>query len=527
MRELVLLTLSALVFLCLALLGQILSAISILISECCWIRDSITRWFSGIRERKWHIRKLRILSPILLTCGLLLALVLVWGYFGSDLGGFIGWLKSRVVPVTFSGFTVAVTSFIVGKPRSGKGLLSMRFLIQELRTTQRPIITNFALRLHPWVNGKGKPQLGLLAYLKREFGQTFNAEKRIFLLSDDEMSKFFLYRAIPKGDGGFELKQAKGITRTMKDGTIIYESFDTSLLNTPGTQCVYLSDEAWKYWGSRNWQCTGEGVLFYSCQGGKLGDDWWIATQHTKQVDLALRNVAQDFWKCRNRAYLKLGFFRQPKKIVASQYEEPPTGTNQESMDKVTFAVDVDGMAQCYDTTQGVGIAGGLAGDVGRAVKGLPWQMIYVLGIAFLALFWFGLNRGLAFFMGKATPSGVLAEAGQVRTNDAFSASVAQHFLPKHGSVPEESSRELLRSNSPPELYVIGVAWLGQYKQRVFLSDGRTYKTGDRAFTAMLGHGAIIDGRLVPFGGRIQREAEDSRTLRYVVPPQVTQYQPY
>jgi len=86
-------------------------------------------------------------------------------------------------------------SFIVGKPGGGKGMYTVKQIIDELRRGKRSIITNFPIMLDPWVDSTGKPHVGLLAYLEHKY-QLSPAEvrARIFILKDEQCAEFFLYR---------------------------------------------------------------------------------------------------------------------------------------------------------------------------------------------------------------------------------------------------------------------------------------------------------------------------------------------
>lgn len=277
-------------------------------------------------------------------------------------------------------------SFITGKPGGGKGLLSVQQVIDELRFGKRPIITNLPLRVAAWVNGSHQPMLGLRAYLQREYGTDFNVQKRVFVLDDDDAGSFYLWRVTKEG---LLQKAEANIKRVQKDG--IEEErvmdFDTTLAVETGS-VFYVIDEAWKFYGSRNWQKTGEGMLFYSSQHRKFGDDVLIVTQHTKQIDPAILRVAQDFWTVTNHGNLTFGFFRQPSVFHVRIFDSPPTGAAMTPMSRKLFRLDKSGMAQCYDTSAGVGISGRAVADLGARKRGLPaWAMVVFAVVAILFLF--------------------------------------------------------------------------------------------------------------------------------------------
>ncbi|HVU27379.1 MAG TPA: zonular occludens toxin domain-containing protein [Verrucomicrobiae bacterium] len=269
-------------------------------------------------------------------------------------------------------------SFITGKPGGGKGLLAMQQVIDELLQGTRPIITNLAVRVEPWVNGSHQPMIGLRSYLLKAFGKHFDCDKRIHILPDEEIAAFYLWRVV---DG--KLVKSNYNAKKTRDGDEIIIDFDTANGATSGP-CMYVVDEAWKFYGSRNWQRTGEGVLFYNAQHRKFGDDVLIVTQHTKQIDPAVQRVAQDFWVVRNHSKLSIGMFRQPDVFSVAIYECAPTGSQQEPMTRKLFRLDKKGIAQTYDTSAGVGLSGRMVADIGGRRKGLPWWGILILAVAII-----------------------------------------------------------------------------------------------------------------------------------------------
>ena len=185
-------------------------------------------------------------------------------------------------------------SFITGKPGGGKGLLSMQQIVDELVNGQRHIICNTPVRLLPWIFGDGRPMLGLKAYLVLKYRKDFDCEKRVHVLPDEEISCFFLWRVV---EG--QLIKAKFDSVRKGEGEERITGFDTSLASASGG-ILYVVDEAWKFYSARNWQKTGDAMLFYSAQHRHFGDDVLIVTQHTKQIDPAIQRVAQDFWVVTN-----------------------------------------------------------------------------------------------------------------------------------------------------------------------------------------------------------------------------------
>jgi len=293
--------------------------------------------------------------------------------------------------------------FVTGVPGSGKGMYTMKNIIFELTTTQRPIITNFALRLGPWVRGNGKAEIGLLAYLQKTFGKTFDAEARIHFITDEQCKQFYLYR-IRKADGQlfeqniddvlagtvtanglayngkqlFKMRPIYGDTgKSTKGDKIVafeHEDFAASL------PAAYFIDEAWQCFNAHDWQLMDRGVLYYNAQHRKAGDDLWIITQHHSQCVKNLRVLAAEYHECVNHSKRRFGLFRQPGGIsVVITNDAPETGSRTVG-NTVLVRLDFKGIGACYDTAAGAGLQGAGA-DIGEKIRGLPFYVLIALVI--------------------------------------------------------------------------------------------------------------------------------------------------
>ncbi len=388
--------------------------------------------------------------------------------------------------------------FIVGKPGGGKGLCTMIEVNNEITLRDRCIITNFAIEKNPWVNGKHQPQIGYTSYLLREHKKTFEMEDRIFRLCDDAASTFFLFRALPAEitvcAGARLVEKDEGIlvpgefdrhvkwklwradcSYKERDGVKSVTEYDTSLYSHSGGHMIIV-DEAWKFWGSRNWQTTGNGVIFYAKQHRKLADDFYLATQSTKDIDAAIVRVAQNFWVCRNRGLIRVGRFRGKDDFQVKVFESPPNeGSKQESMHGWNFDLDINGLAQCYDTTAGVGLTGRMAGDIGKKKVGLHQYWMWVAALAVPVAFWlllhFGIGAGCRRLHSVVTPEKTGWQSNAVTALTA----PASHLLFSPAPVVKEAGETNAGAAIEPEgekVWCVGYI-LGKYP-KVFLSDGRT-----------------------------------------------------
>jgi Zonular occludens toxin (Zot) len=391
-------------------------------------------------------------------------------------------------------------SLLTGKPGGGKGLLSMDILIDELRKGKRPILTNLAVELFPWVNGKGQAQLGLLSYLTHKYGQAFGAEWRVQRLSDEQAAEFYLWRLVGTGKDA-KLTRAEPVREFRnngKEGPIV--SFATDLLALGGV--LYIIDEAWKFWSSRNWKDTGEGVLFYSSQHRKCGDDIFLVTQHAEQVETAIRRVVQDFWIVRNRSMLRVGIFKQPNDFRVGVYD---TINAKAPMMTKGFKLDVNGIAQTYDTSAGVGLAGRMVGDLGKKRKGVPFWVLVACAVFVPCLVFGAVHKGLTWGARKVIPK---VDVGSQASTNTWERGVASSltgggharvagFNPgAPGELAGQASRSGDVASRPGEAArtMTGTVHLpGHFL--ILLSDGETVDTAEPGRVSYLcARYAVIDG---------------------------------
>jgi len=374
--------------------------------------------------------------------------------------------------------------FVTGKPGAGKGLLCMKLICEELATGSRPVLTNLAVELLPWVSGSGKPQLGLLAYMRYKHGKTFDAESRVFRLDEAQAAAFYLWRVKDGVLTAAAITAERDVARGRKKAVM---EFDTALIAESGPH-FYVIDEAWQFWGSRNWQETGEGLQFYQAQHRKAGDDLIICTQHTKQIDTAIQRLAQDFWVVRNRSLLRIGPFRQPDNFKVAVFESAPTGAVQTPMHTQTFPLDIKGIAQTYDTAAGVGLADRMVADGGKKRKGLPWTALLIgvplFGIFAGLFFAKGLGSGVKHMFGGSEP----AKKAPVGTGTAPAPGPGPG--PTTGSVAARVSGPGVRAaitNVEVEVRVCGSSIMGN-RGKVLLTDG-----------SLKGHGTIPPTEIVVY----------------------------
>jgi hypothetical protein len=372
--------------------------------------------------------------------------------------------------------------FVTGKPRAGKGLFVMaEAIIRELRFSSRVIVTDLPVKLDPWlrvfvsdVSWDASPALfryssgrrssssvqvesGLVAYLISTYGSDFGVRKRLRILTESEAREFYLIRCRRSDNQWFKVEHK----RDPKNNSV--ESFSTDVATHP---TVYITDECWRTFPSREWQTTGKGVIFYAAQHAKLGDDWYLTTQHTNQIEKQLRDLAQDFYVIKNMANRRVAMFRGPSIFTVSIYDRAPNGVMIEPMSVSTFRLDKKGIGGCYDTAAGSGVVGQGA-DIRQAKKGLPFSVIIVAVLCVLGLL-IASPKIVSFALAKYMSPAQVALPSPVATNapSAFSvASVAQSVLPNAKAPPVQTVED------SEALKFCGTFFDGKLT-RYFLSDG-------------------------------------------------------
>jgi len=394
---------------------------------------------------------------------------------------------------------------ICGLPGAGKGVYSTIRVIEELRNSDRPIITNFALELRPWIRRLGRrrtrAEKGLRQHLLDEYGEDYDVLNRVHILDDAEIAKFYEWRV----DENKKLIQIN--VHRDKDGTI--SKIDE--LQWSSTQpCLYLIDEAWKFYGSRNWQKNDKGFQFYNAQHRKASDDLIITVQTAGQVDKQLRALVQQYHSLVNHKHRKVFIFKQPNIISVVHSNEPPDGNKSTltAMPKI-IKFTSDGIGSCFDTAKGAGVQGQGA-DIERKTKGLPWWgiILMVIGIGFLIVM---AARGMGYFAGKLLTGSAVGQ----QTSKA----VNQIATPQWGTAlggkpetnvnvdpgqPERKQKSLEVEKIPDPVYMVGVSlvpgyWKGQIlvqpKAYVMLSDGRMIESPNSRMALLTKEYCVYDGK--------------------------------
>lgn len=388
-------------------------------------------------------------------------------------------------------------------------MAAVMFVVDELRLTDRKIVTNLSLKL---------PEL--CEYLHKTYGDTFNAASRIRILSEEETYSFWLY--FDKDTEGGKLISRRKMTFE-RDG----RRFSTDEVDySPRSHCrvLYVIDEVHKFFSARSWASNGSDGFYYASEHRKFGDDVILITQFIGNVDKQLRSVAQDYTYVRNFKKERYGWFTSFPFMSRSTYSEPFTG-GQIAMETKRYRVDTKGIGSCYDTASGVGVVGRSGADIGQRAKGIPIVFLFLLAALIPVAIFFGWSwfcrHGMPALAKKWTPevSGLLpakkpistplgddrpeaaalrraarvGEPVQIVPNGQGSGPVLLHPLPQ--SAFRGDGSDLLAE--PQELGMSGYMSDLHGGHIVTLTDGRVLRTSDGSVQFLTPFGCVVGGQQI------------------------------
>ena len=396
----------------------------------------------------------------------------------------------------------------------------MNMIVEELRLGKRPIVTNLAVEKWPWATKDHKINRGLVDYLLEKYDDTFNCEERIFRISTEAIQNFYLYRALSKkqvaklGDEGlpgfrkvtlddkvmefrefvhhreYALYVADHVMKTEKNGKQHCQSFDARLLELSGPH-FSVADECWKFWPARGWQATSEADVEYNAQHRHYGDDNLFLTQRENDIDSIIVDRCQESIVMTHHGKMTFGWFRQQDYFRESVFHGRPK-PSKEPMTTHVFRLDVKGLAQCYDTSAGVGITGRASADVGaRKTRGLPFWMMPVIVLALLFAAGYGIKGGAGLLVGMVDgtpkkPATVQAKASPAPVTNS----------PAVMKPAVEPVAEVLPPVETNEVFCTGFTILGK-DVVVFLSDGSMVASSSGRVSAVMKDSVTIDGKTI------------------------------
>ena len=446
--------------------------------------------------------------------------------------------------------------FTAGVPGSGKSQLATKRIIEELRISQRAIVTNVPLRMFPAtfemvqeelselrVWDKSLPVLtkamieeelekrrgqSLPEFLHERYGEEFDCQARIRILTTQEMFEFWCYpmKHVELRDRINIGEKQRGVKEMRIDFSPLKSLAEAGKYH--GT--LFELDEVHEFFNARDWQRTGEDTLYMLSQHRKLRWDINCTTQEPDNVDKQFRSIADEWIYLDNWTNRRWGPFNMPSQIIRRHFKKQPSGNKAKPHLTTTNRIDVDGICRCYDTAAGAGIVGAGA-DIGvKRKKGIPWQfalvvlfLLVVAGVAAPVLFGMVAGKGMVMGMSKGInkgmagmtnePAKVAPRAKEFKDDLASFNTVsrpASYSLPQK-QVHQQSSIMGDTRNNQGNVGISGntvdvmeeaPVYLTSVVQRaggvyVMLSDGRKYVVGrDEEVQAVYPDAVIISGRI-------------------------------
>ena len=181
---------------------------------------------------------------------------------------------------------------------------------------------------------------------------------------------------------------------------------------------------------------------------------------------------------------MSLGWFRRPSVFTIEIFENPPTGARQAPMSTKTFTLDREGLAQCYDTSAGVGLSGRSIADIGARKRGLPFWLMPVgclcvgsVCLVFAARCAWGVGHALGKAPGQMSRAAHAAGAGGPAVSPAMvpspaAVAVAKPVITVTNYVVEPRPEPVRSAVVTNEYFCKGYVMFSKNDGMVILSDG-------------------------------------------------------
>jgi len=290
--------------------------------------------------------------------------------------------------------------FYTGKPRGGKTHLAVETILAEMLKPlekRRAVVTNIRLDLDY-----------LVEVMHNEGVDIGQIDEQVRILTDEETGEF--WTCVP----GHDLTD-RTQTKVNRRGGIL----DAPDLHLVGewfpNGILYVIDECHIFYPAREWQKTGSDCTYYLSQHGKLKHDVILVTQHPDQCDKALRRLAQEYAAVRNLSREPVLGFRVGNVFRVLRMFNSPTSPNPQIFESAFKRLNKD-VCKLYDTTQGVGIVGGLMPTNERKGRSLWWLAIPICGVGLLL--W---NMGaIGVWLGHTSAKFMRSKMDSVLTNNVM-----------------------------------------------------------------------------------------------------------
>jgi len=337
-------------------------------------------------------------------------------------------------------------SIFYGQPGAGKSFGALQAkLVDELLYGDRLIVTNLPVdlgRLNAWCQKNHPKWEG-------------DINERIRLVTEDDTATFYCFRTV-----GMPPLPCPGREESLSGKHVAYQPGDKGVM--------YIIDEAHIKFDAREWKDAGPELTFYCSQHRKMNDDVTFITQHPDMLNNRLRMLAQQYWSFNNHGMEKLlTYFRKPSFFTVEIHRKMPTGLNPPPPEETRRYKLNKALADCYDTSAGVGITGQRKPEQ-KAKGGINvfWIIIPLLIGAYVLA---KIPDGAAYGVSKMLSPGKVDKS---TPNEAPGVPPS----PKGGPTKPEQVATSLPVITPVPVYVHSVAF-SRREAIVTLTDGRILST--------------------------------------------------
>lgn len=368
-------------------------------------------------------------------------------------------------------------TIVVGANGSGKSLFGTEQVIQELRRTNRQIVTTLALD-----HGK------LNEYLQKKYPkETIDVSGRVLCIGKNEITKFWRYRGVNKAWGEYGPEP------------IVLGAFgEDPKWSVADGGVLYVIDEAQVGFNARNWQKVGTEFCDFQSQHRKLTSDVIAITPASGLLDKQFRLLAGECIVLTNLYQKSVSVWKAPRKIVYQVFGNCPPLPGEEHSQKGSIYIDPEGVAGCYRTQDGVGIVGGQA-DKGKESKGIPWYYAFGLAVVLAFAGWFVAGKIMRFGVDAGSRALSTSQPVVALTNmpgfGALATTMAGHTGGVVGaSAIVEKTKLTSKETSKPEVEALPIA-------TGWCKSGGLVEITDEQGRGLRGTNLVVQGRYVFLDG--------------------------
>lgn len=381
-------------------------------------------------------------------------------------------------------------SLITGRPGHGKSYYGVLQVLEELRRSDRYIVTNLPLDLKE-----------LCLFCEENFPDDPNVMGRVRILQPGEAAEFWLYDVegcIVKGMVLWEPEEKMWHKSIKPRDPIKVPDFSRRQEESyPGV--LYIIDEAHIFFDAYNWQQTGSDLSYFISQHRKLRSDIMFITQHPTKLAKRLRIDLEEYTVVTNLGKVK-GYsgVTLPGWFMRATYPGKPDDPDPGEPERGRFRLKAESICKLYSTAAGVGLAGRV--DTQEQKRGKHWSVWVVKGcigavlllvLPALALKAMGslVNVGLGGYLGAST-----GMAHRVSTN----APVSMPAMPSAPAaapvspVPVRPAVPVVRASD--DVFIVGSA-----PGCLMLDDGRVISARDHRWKQAAGGFAVVGPELSGF----------------------------